>query len=222
MNNKLAALGTTLVVFLTQAVAQGQLVRETAPPPRPELDRDAAVISFESLGAIFISGGRPRQNQNPVTGYCPQAASLTPVIGTKSGGFERGGFPSSHPFSNLLAPRSGGFSGGVIGGAPGLNAIPDSRFGGGSFGGSFETPSTNPARRAGTADALGPPIGPDTPLSDAADGDLVRIQRFGGPHPGGVCGFGDGSARLVRFTVSPATWWNLCRRDDGNVVGDDF
>ena len=148
MNNKLAALGTTLVVFLTQAVAQGQLVRETAPPPRPELDPDAAVISFESLGAIFISGGRPRQNQNPVTGYCPQAASLTPVIGTKSGGFKRGGFPSSNPFSNLLAPRSGGFSGGVIGGAPGLNAIPDSRFGsgfgGGSFGGSFGTPIDKP------------------------------------------------------------------------------
>jgi prepilin-type N-terminal cleavage/methylation domain-containing protein len=65
--------------------------------------------------------------------------------------------------------------------------------------------------------------GPYTPLSDGDDRKNPRVKRFGGPHPGGVvCGFGDGSARLVRFTVSPATWWNLCRRDDGNVVGDDF
>ncbi len=46
---------------------------------------------------------------------------------------------------------------------------------------------------------------------------------FGGPHPGGMnsC-FGDGSVRFIRFAVSQATFANLCRRDDGNVIGTDF
>ena len=63
-----------------------------------------------------------------------------------------------------------------------------------------------------------------TPLSDRA----TKPKRytgyfFGSSHRRGInAGFGDGSVRSVSFTVSAATWFALCSRNDGGVPGNDL
>ncbi len=58
--------------------------------------------------------------------------------------------------------------------------------------------------------------------------DFVRRPKgytvaFGSVHPGGInAAFGDGSVRVVRYTVSPATWIAIGGRNDGGVVGPDL
>jgi prepilin-type N-terminal cleavage/methylation domain-containing protein/prepilin-type processing-associated H-X9-DG protein len=48
-------------------------------------------------------------------------------------------------------------------------------------------------------------------------------SRFGGPHQAGMMAlFADGSVRLVSFAVTQPTFANLCRRDDGQVLNNDF
>jgi prepilin-type processing-associated H-X9-DG protein len=47
--------------------------------------------------------------------------------------------------------------------------------------------------------------------------------HFGGPHPDRMPAvFVDGHVRPISYSISPQTWMNICRRNDGNVVGDDF
>ena len=63
-----------------------------------------------------------------------------------------------------------------------------------------------------------------TPLSDrAAKPKRYTGSFFGSSHRRGInAGFGDGSVRSVSFTVSPATWFALCSRNDGGVPGNDL
>jgi len=50
---------------------------------------------------------------------------------------------------------------------------------------------------------------------------IAASRAFGSNHPGGVnVVLADGSVRLVAFTVSPPVFINLCRRDDGNPLGE--
>lgn len=47
-------------------------------------------------------------------------------------------------------------------------------------------------------------------------------QRFGSPHAKGInAGFGDGSVRVISYTVSPQTWIALGGRNDGGIPGPD-
>jgi len=57
------------------------------------------------------------------------------------------------------------------------------------------------------------------PLPDPIGGD--GEQRFGSSHPGGFNGLlGDGSVRLIRYSINPTTFLNLGRRNDGQVLND--
>jgi prepilin-type N-terminal cleavage/methylation domain-containing protein/prepilin-type processing-associated H-X9-DG protein len=50
-----------------------------------------------------------------------------------------------------------------------------------------------------------------------------EFGHCGGPHPGRMPAvFVDGHLRPISYSSSPQTWMNICRRNDGNVVGDDF
>jgi prepilin-type processing-associated H-X9-DG protein len=55
---------------------------------------------------------------------------------------------------------------------------------------------------------------------DTRGGNLPTFgSRFGGPHPGGMTTlFVDGSVRSLNWSISQATFANLCRRDDGAAV----
>jgi prepilin-type N-terminal cleavage/methylation domain-containing protein/prepilin-type processing-associated H-X9-DG protein len=45
--------------------------------------------------------------------------------------------------------------------------------------------------------------------------------KFGSSHPGGMnCVLGDGSVRVIAYTIDPQIWVNLCRRNDGNPIPD--
>jgi prepilin-type N-terminal cleavage/methylation domain-containing protein/prepilin-type processing-associated H-X9-DG protein len=62
---------------------------------------------------------------------------------------------------------------------------------------------------------------PKPPMADTDPGPMGAFSSVGSPHPNGVNGlFGDGSVRQVHYTISPDTWMNICRRHDGNPVGD--
>ncbi|HSQ55308.1 MAG TPA: DUF1559 domain-containing protein, partial [Gemmata sp.] len=53
--------------------------------------------------------------------------------------------------------------------------------------------------------------------------DWEGNSHFGGPHPGRMPGvFVDGHLRPISYSISEQTWMNLCRRNDGNFVGDDY
>jgi prepilin-type N-terminal cleavage/methylation domain-containing protein/prepilin-type processing-associated H-X9-DG protein len=46
---------------------------------------------------------------------------------------------------------------------------------------------------------------------------------FGGAHTGGMNGLlADGSVRMISWTISQTTFYNLCHKSDGNVVQIDF
>jgi prepilin-type processing-associated H-X9-DG protein len=64
---------------------------------------------------------------------------------------------------------------------------------------------------------------PLPPVPDREPRPEWETGHFGGPHPGKMPAvFVDGSVRPIAYTVSPQTWMNLCRRNDGNPVGDDY
>jgi hypothetical protein len=57
------------------------------------------------------------------------------------------------------------------------------------------------------------------PAPDRFD-DSVWDKRFGSSHPAGFMGvLGDGSARLISFSVSLETFQKLCNRENGVAVG---
>ncbi len=64
---------------------------------------------------------------------------------------------------------------------------------------------------------------PLPPVPDREPRPDWEFGHCGGPHPGRMPAvFVDGHARPISYSVSPQTWMNLCRRNDGNVVGDDY
>jgi len=53
-------------------------------------------------------------------------------------------------------------------------------------------------------------------------GDAIWPRNFGGPHSGGVNTLmGDGSVRMIKFSVDPNTFRQLAIIDDGGVVSSD-
>lgn len=60
----------------------------------------------------------------------------------------------------------------------------------------------------------------------AADGrvpnnSLGHVEDASGRHPSGVCMLlGDGSVRLVQYTINPLTWQALGTRADGEIIAD--
>jgi prepilin-type N-terminal cleavage/methylation domain-containing protein len=62
------------------------------------------------------------------------------------------------------------------------------------------------------------------PMPDFQGDGWDRSRRFGSSHPAGVnVVLGDGSVRLVKFTIDPAVFDKLGNRSDGQVLGDtDF
>jgi prepilin-type N-terminal cleavage/methylation domain-containing protein/prepilin-type processing-associated H-X9-DG protein len=61
------------------------------------------------------------------------------------------------------------------------------------------------------------------PITYASIGNQVPGGPLRRPHPGRMPAvFVDGHVRPISYSISPQTWINVCRRNDGNVVGDDF
>jgi prepilin-type processing-associated H-X9-DG protein len=61
------------------------------------------------------------------------------------------------------------------------------------------------------------------PLPDTAPIERLDDDQFGAAHPGGInAAFGDGSVRVVRYSISPATWIAIGGRNDGGIVGSDL
>jgi prepilin-type processing-associated H-X9-DG protein len=64
---------------------------------------------------------------------------------------------------------------------------------------------------------------PLTPVPDREPRPKTETGHFGGPHPGRMPAvFVDGHLRPISYSISPETWMNLCRRNDGNVIGNDW
>ncbi len=64
---------------------------------------------------------------------------------------------------------------------------------------------------------------PFLPRSDFLPQQPNSSEPFGSAHPGGInAAFGDGSVRLVRYSVSPATWIAIGGRNDGGIAGPDL
>lgn len=64
---------------------------------------------------------------------------------------------------------------------------------------------------------------PLLPAPDQVPRPEWEIGHFGGPHPGKMPAvFVDGHVRPISYSISAETWMNLCRRNDGNPVGDDY
>ena len=62
----------------------------------------------------------------------------------------------------------------------------------------------------------------ETPKRDYKSNSTTASQRFGSPHPSGMmAAMGDGSVRLVRFSVSPDHFMRACVRNDGLVYNVD-
>ncbi len=58
--------------------------------------------------------------------------------------------------------------------------------------------------------------------SDGSGGGWIGASTACSNHPGGVnVGFGDGSVKFLKDTVSYQTWWALGTRNGGEVVGSD-
>jgi prepilin-type N-terminal cleavage/methylation domain-containing protein len=58
-----------------------------------------------------------------------------------------------------------------------------------------------------------------TPMQDQRLGAIDDVYRFGSAHQAGMyAAFGDGSVRLVRYTVDPVQFMRACHRNDGGVV----
>ena len=75
-------------------------------------------------------------------------------------------------------------------------------------------PSPDTQVPALTGDCMEPPQ-PNT-------GDAVWPRKFGGPHSGGVnVLMGDGSVRMIKFSVDPTTFRKLAVIDDGEVISAD-
>jgi prepilin-type processing-associated H-X9-DG protein len=61
----------------------------------------------------------------------------------------------------------------------------------------------------------------DAPCVSTATGTITTIwnQQFGSSHIGGMNAvMGDGSVRVVNYTVSPTVWAAVCSRDGGEVA----
>ena len=62
-----------------------------------------------------------------------------------------------------------------------------------------------------------------TPMPDSRNGSGWGETRFGSSHGTGFhVVLGDGSVRSISYGVSATTFLNLGRRDDGNVLGNDW
>ncbi len=63
-----------------------------------------------------------------------------------------------------------------------------------------------------------------TPIFDPTNPSLpvsLTNNRFGSSHPVGVqAALGDGSVRLIKYTVSPLVFSRYCKRDDGQPTGE--
>jgi prepilin-type N-terminal cleavage/methylation domain-containing protein len=58
-------------------------------------------------------------------------------------------------------------------------------------------------------------------VSGTATPDCIDSVRFGSSHPSGFMGvLGDGSVRLISFSINPTTFLNLGHRMDGQVLND--
>jgi prepilin-type N-terminal cleavage/methylation domain-containing protein/prepilin-type processing-associated H-X9-DG protein len=58
--------------------------------------------------------------------------------------------------------------------------------------------------------------------SDSSGGGWLGASTATSNHPGGVnVGFGDGSVKFVKNTVSSSTWWALGTRNQGEVISSD-
>jgi prepilin-type processing-associated H-X9-DG protein len=69
---------------------------------------------------------------------------------------------------------------------------------------------------------VGAEIGWPTFLSDGAQGGYGAAITATSNHPGGVnVGFGDGSVKFIKDTISYQTWWGLGTRMGGEVISAD-
>jgi prepilin-type N-terminal cleavage/methylation domain-containing protein len=60
------------------------------------------------------------------------------------------------------------------------------------------------------------------PIPDTRSTDLLSTGRFGSSHADGAyCVFGDGSVRLIRYSVNPTMFMRACVRDDGEPLDLD-
>ncbi len=80
--------------------------------------------------------------------------------------------------------------------------------------GKLITPSMVAGSLGGNNGSTGPPVG-QGPAAEQVGGFLSR-------HPGGAnFGFGDGSVRFLKNTISPSVYARLANRSDGNLISDD-
>ena len=62
----------------------------------------------------------------------------------------------------------------------------------------------------------------ETPAPDYSSSATTSSQRFGSSHPAGImAALGDGSVRLIRFSVDPVTFMRACVRNDGQPFNLD-
>ena len=58
--------------------------------------------------------------------------------------------------------------------------------------------------------------------SDGSGGGWLGATTASSNHPGGVnVGFGDGSVKFIKDSVSYQTWWGLGTRNQGEVISSD-